>query len=510
MTLWTALLTEATELHTLLLVAGSLLTAAMIRAFAPLEERGSIRTILALTMLHVATLPVAAALRGGGSGGYTELRLLAQLFAALAVIQMAAAILFGVVMRVGRLRSPRIVRDVIAGAAMLVAVFTIAANAGFNLSGLVATSAVLTAVIGFSMQDTLGNLMAGLALQMDQSVEVGQWIRVGEITGKVIEIRWRYTAIETRNWETHLVPNTVMVKSQVQLIGKRRGQPEQWRRWVYFNVDFRYAPNEIIEIVERALQLGTIPAVAVQPAPNVVLMDLQESYGRYAVRYWLTDLAADDPTDSLVRIRVYFALKRAGIPLSIPAQALFVTEDNAERRSGKHDRELERRLKALSETVLFRSLAPADLETLAAGLQHAPFVKGETLTRQGADAHWLYLIVEGEAAVEIAVGDSPEQEVSRVGPRSFIGEMSLMTGEKRSATVVALSNVDCYRLDKVVFQEMIRNRPGLAEDIAGLLAERSKELAAARSALDREAAARRLEADAGHMLARIRQFFGLS
>src|SRR5690606_10443581 len=112
-----------------------------------------------------------------------------------------------------------------------------------------ATSAVLTAVIGLSLQDTLGNLLGGLALQLDSSIQVGDWVKLGDVSGRVSEIRWRYTAIETRNWETVVVPNSIVMRSQVTVLGRRRGSPLQWRRWVHFQVDFRTPPNDVIHII---------------------------------------------------------------------------------------------------------------------------------------------------------------------------------------------------------------------------------------------------------------------
>ena len=111
---------------------------------------------------------------------------------------------------------------------------------------------MLTAVIGLSLQDTLGNILSGLALQTDDTIHVGDWVKVGEVTGRVVDIRWRYTAVETRNWETAIIPNSFLVKNQVLVLGRRTGQPTQLRRWVWFNVDFRFPPTEVIRAVDDA------------------------------------------------------------------------------------------------------------------------------------------------------------------------------------------------------------------------------------------------------------------
>src|SRR3989442_12812743 len=130
-------------------------------------------------------------------------------------------------------------------------------------------------------------------------------------------------------------------------------------------------------------------------------MDFKESFCSYAVRYWLTDLAVDDPTNSVVRMRIYFALRRAGIPLSIPAHSLFVTEEDQSRDQRKSAEEIERRVQALKDVELFQTLTDEERRSLGARLRVAPFVRGEAMTRQGAEAHWLYVITKGEAEVRI-------------------------------------------------------------------------------------------------------------
>jgi small-conductance mechanosensitive channel len=130
-------------------------------------------------------------------------------FELLAVVGLAQVAVFTVALpRIGVV-VPRILVDIATGVASIVVLIVVGKRAGWSLAGLITTSAVLTAVIGFSLQDTLGNLMGGLALQADSSIKVGDWITLGPggPAGRVSEIRWRYTAIETRAWETVVIPN---------------------------------------------------------------------------------------------------------------------------------------------------------------------------------------------------------------------------------------------------------------------------------------------------------------
>ncbi|MGZ5435569.1 MAG: Crp/Fnr family transcriptional regulator, partial [Pyrinomonadaceae bacterium] len=239
-------------------------------------------------------------------------------------------------------------------------------------------------------------------------------------------------------------------------------------------------------------------------------MDFKESYCSYAARYWLTDMAVDDPTNSVVRTRIYFALRRANIPLSIPAQALFVTREEQERQERKRTAEIDKRADALKSVELFQSLTDEERQALAERLRTAPFVRGEAMTRQGAEAHWLYLIKKGDAEVRVSVDGNLSEQVATLHAGDFFGEMGMMTGEPRSATVIALSDVECYRVDKDAFHDIMHSRPEMAEDISHVLARRRVELDAAREGLNEEAKRERMRHHQGALLQRIKNFFALS
>jgi CRP-like cAMP-binding protein len=251
-----------------------------------------------------------------------------------------------------------------------------------------------------------------------------------------------------------------------------------------------------------------IQNVAQQPAPHCLVVDFKDSYASYAVRYWLTDMAVPDPTDSLVRSRIYSALRRADIRLSIPAQWVLVTEETDKRRERKQGEKIGQRVEALKRVELFSKLTPEELGELAARLKVAPFVRGEALTKQGAEAHWLYIIIEGKADVQVAV-DGKSEKVASIGEGDFFGEMGMMTGAPRSASVFAQTDVLCYRLDKGALQEVISRRPEIAEDISHVLARRRVELEQVREELSEEAMRLLKDKTQTALLDRIREFFRL-
>ena len=507
MNLWDAITAEASAFrttHFLWVLFGAYVT---VRLVAPSYLR-RLRAPIWVTAVCVVLVPVAVYLKGTNLTAYNDVRLVALSLGTLAVTWEVGTILFGILESRLRLAIPRIVTDLVVAAVSIGAIGLLMSRMGINLSSLFATSAILTAVIGLSLQDTLGNMVAGVTLQLDSSLRVGDWIKVGDISGKVSEIRWRYTAIETRNWETVIVPNAQLIKGQVIVQGRRSGETQKWRRWIYFNVDFRYSPTQVIEAVHTVLRGETIANVAESPVPNCLLIDINESYFRFAVRYWLSDLSVDDPTDSSVRTRIVNALKRINVPLSIPAHAVFVTSDTAERREQKARSDLERRVEWLRRIDLFDSLSVEEVTRLAEALHSIPFAPGEVLTRQGAEAHWLYIIISGAVSVRVSHEDK-QREIAQLSEGRYFGEMGLLTGEARTATVVAMGEVECYRLGKQVFQELVKQRPEIAEEVAVELARRRVELSAAREDLNAEATRERERQTASDLLYKMRAFFGL-
>lgn len=502
-------LKEAWGDYTLFLVVGLLVAAAVrSRASRSARSRASMRGTVFFLLLHILSLPLLGYLAAGGHDSYRSWHLISITFAAFAGVTILLAILFDGVLRGLRFETPRLMQDILAAGAYLVTFFVLLSAWGVNLGGLIATSAVLTAVIGFSLQDTLGNLMGGMALQMERSVQPGDWVRVGDVVGKVLEVRWRQTTLETRNWETVVVPNSFLAKNQFMVLGRRQGQPVQLRRSIEFNTDYRFSPAEVIRTVEEALRRAPMQAVAAEPPADCVLLDMRGSFYTFRVRYYLTDLNRDDPIDSLVRNRIDVALRRAGIPLTMPAQAVFLTSESEARRQRKaRDRDRTRE-EVLRRVQLFEKLSDEELDTLADGLRFSPFSAGEVMTRQGAEGHDLYLIHQGRVGVRVQ-GGGVETEVAELGPGAFFGERSLMTGEMRSATTVALTDVVCYRLPKAELETILKRRPELADELAEILARRENELDARRQHSSSAAREQRVESDRRRLVSQIRDFFGL-
>lgn len=348
-------------------------------------------------------------------------------------------------------------------------------TAGLDLTGLVTTSAVITGVIAFSMQETLGNILGGLALQLDNSVRIGDWISVDGTRGQVVEVHWRHTDVRTTNGHLIVIPNGILMKARVDVYS--REEDLQFRRWIKFWVSDSIPPQEIIKTVSKALREAQIEHVSTQPPVDCLVTDCKEGMIEYAVRYWLDDPRHDDGTDSSVRVHFYSALKRQNYSLAHPWMNVTIVKDDGKISPMQEEQELTRRKHALSRVSLFAMLSPEEIAQMAPALRPAPFVKDDVMTKQGAVAHWLYLLVEGEADVWYESGTG-RTHLAVLKEGDVFGEMGLLTGEPRSATVIARTDAICYRLDKELFALILRQRPALAIEFAHILTQRSKELAA--------------------------------
>ncbi|MGZ3425417.1 MAG: cyclic nucleotide-binding domain-containing protein [Polyangia bacterium] len=472
------------------------------RALLPVADRGRVRLAIFFVLTYLLLLFVKASLLNVGlENAYATAHLGALVALAWGITGTAGLVLFDLAGH--RFRIPKILRDLSVTIASAVAMVMLLSRSGVNLLSLITTSAVLTAVIGLALQDTLGNLLSGVAMQLESSIDIGDWIRLDERPiGRVLEIRWRSTVIRTKNDDIVIIPNGLFAKGVITLFGK---DGLENRRWVYFNVHLRHPPNQVQKIVADAL-VGT-PNVSTVTPPDCITWRYHDSWLEYAVRYRLVDYGPDDPTDSEVRKRIWYALHRENIEIPYPGYNVFMTEMSAARAATKADRERAQRTELLQTVGILAPLDDRARLAVADGLHHTVYGLGEVIMRAGDPGDSLYIIRSGSVSVRLVDGGL-EKEVAVLGEGEFFGEMSLMTGEPRKATVVARADAECYVIDRALFQQILRNNATLAEEIGKLLSEREMKNKIEREGLSAEAA--RKSTDHQALLHRIRSFFGLT
>lgn len=497
--------------HSVLQDALAFAATAILVALADRRERRRVARVFLLGALGFAIhLAAHVAADTGATRGVTALDMIGRAIAAIAAVALLGTLLFDVVLPLVRMRPPRILRDLSIAAASIAAMLAVLSSGKVEVVGIVATSAVLTAVIGWALQDTLANVMGGLALQLDRSVKAGDWLTFGEMTGLVREVGWRQTTLETRNRDLLVIPNALFMKQAVTLRGKGSGQPaSRERRWIRFSVQSGVAPSTVVACVEETLRRDRIEGVDAEPAPDCVFLEFGDSASAFAVRYWLTDMFRADPVDSAVRTRLWFALHRAGLPIAFPVREVVLTHDDADARARAAATRRAAGRAALERVSILEPLTPEERDRVAEAMALVPFGAGEAIVRQGAAGHHLYVLTRGRAEVRVSVSGSPDRPVATLEAPDFFGEMGLLTGEARKATVVALADCEAWRVEKADFKAILEERPAVAESIAALVSERDVELAAVREGLSEEAKRSRMEKSQPLTLARIREFFGI-
>jgi len=217
----------------------------------------------------------------------------------------------------------------------------------------------------------------------------------------------------------------------------------------------------------------------------------------------------DDPTDAAIRWHIMTALQRAGIKLAMEKRSIHITKENEKYEEVVHNREVLLRMKTLRRVELFSQMTDEELKALAERLRYAPFAKGNIISKQGSTAHWLYIIINGETEVYLETPGGGKRTIRTLGKGSFFGEMGMMTGAPRAASVVAKTDVECYRVDKEMFEEILRARPSIADEMSHILVSRRAELDSLLHDIDAESAQKEISRQHGEMLATIKRFFGL-
>jgi small-conductance mechanosensitive channel/CRP-like cAMP-binding protein len=421
------------------------------------------------------------------------------------VIQIFVLFVFQTVL--AQRKIPRILNEFVVALALIgYGIYRLNA-VGVNLASLITTSALVTGALAFSAQETLGNLWGGIAIQLEKTCRIGDWVRIDTVTGQVVSIRWRYMAIATITNETIVIPNSTVMKNRITVVARRGEERSPWRRHVPFEVEFEFAPARVIAQVEKELAHAKIPFVAEQPPPTVACVAFQDSGIEYAVAYDLTEAGEYWITDSRIRAHIYAALRRQGFVISFPRRIVEVRHDE---RPGTVQREIAHRNAVLGAMDLFGSLTDAERASLARQLVTVPYVSGERIFEAGEPADSLYLLAEGRVEIVRERGKGGAVKLATLEAPGYFGEMGLLLGQPRIATVVASGDTLCYRLERRGFDAIIRARPELAEALARILTERQAENDATLLALDETARAQQTVGRTRELMRRIQQFFGLT
>ncbi|MBK9387177.1 MAG: mechanosensitive ion channel [Planctomycetes bacterium] len=372
---------------------------------------------------------------------------------------------------------------------------------GIELSGLITALGVGSLVVGLALQDTLGSVFAGVALLFERPFAVGEWVRIGTITGKVSEMNWRSTRLITRNKEQVVVPNLMLGKEVIFNFSQPTPLHREVRR-----IGFSYddPPNRVKRVlVSCALSSRGVLAT---PPPEARVVTYADFFVEYEVLLYIDDYDKLNTIVDEFMTKVWYAAKRNNLTIPYPIRTVHMTQMPAKAEVPAH----QRFTSALHRVPVFIPMDESELDKLAQEASLESFGKGERIVRQGEPGDALYVIVEGAAVVSISDGAGLEREVARLGRGEFFGEMALLTGEPRTAHVTAAEDLDVLVIYKGSLKGILERRPGLAQEMAEMVEARRHGLQAVRDMASLAPEKRKEAVDrTSQLVLRIRHFFGV-
>ncbi|AIB11394.1 mechanosensitive ion channel protein MscS [Azospirillum argentinense] len=393
---------------------------------------------------------------------------------------------------------PRLLTDLLRALLYGLAVLGILAFVlGQPVTGLVATSGVVIAVLGFALRNMIADIFSGIALNVEHPYRIGDWVELTPgVTGRVDEINWRATRLVTLDGTALVVPNGLAAGNRIT----NYSQPGSgFRAGVPVTLDAEVPVARAKRIILSAIVC--CDAVPTEPRPDVMVDSITLNGVTYQARFWVADYSRLAATRDAVATTILEHLARAGLEPASPKQEM-------RRRSNRPPpcsalglgRDL------LSHVDLFAAFRPEEIDELASGMHLRHVAAGEAVVRQDETGTSLFLVAEGALDVRGAFGGRTLL-LDHMGPGDVFGEMSLLTGQPRSASVIANTDAVVYELDKEALDPVLRRRPELAARLADLMGLRQRRNDAHRRATATAAVTQ--TATEHDLLARLKTFFSL-
>ncbi len=362
---------------------------------------------------------------------------------------------------------------------------------------LIALPTIVTAVVGFALKDVIARLASGI--QLGRRIRVGDWVTLMDKEGVVTDIAFDYITIRTRTNDYVMLPNDAVSQSSIT----NHTRPETLcSRAIYVDANYVHPPMQVKQIlVQSAL---AVPGVAADPAPVSFIEEFKDSGISYKLKFFFHDYGIRERLEGEVMAYVWYAFQRNGIEIPYPQRVVqMVQPPDLTARRAIELTEIEEQFHAID------FLAILDAETLRSLAEHAQkrvYLPGEQIIREGEPGEDLFVVTEGEAQVVI-IKDDQTTPVSTLKKGQFFGEMSLLTGAPRSATVQARSQLTVTVIGKQAMSQVIAHTPGLAEQFGAILASRQSALAVTRETADRASELKATEENGTSLTAKILQFF---
>lgn len=392
-----------------------------------------------------------------------------------------------------RVVAPQILRGIVS-IVLYVLLFASAIHAAFliDVKTWLAGGAVVAAVLALALQDTLGNMFAGIALTMEETFEVGDVIHIGDFMGVVEHVSWRATRMRGYDNQIMVLPNSMLARERLEMFPRNNLNG----RVLSFAVDQHIAPATVIAVLTQAA--SHVEGVARELPTHARVSAFGDSSVVYEIKYYTRDFAARDRIDADIRKAVWYALRRNNIALS----SSVLSYQPYTPPPGDHHASPEEIYERLRDVDVLGPLSDGAVRALAENARMHFYSRGEAILRHGTVGDSMFIIHSGNVVVR-APDDSLTgwHQIAHLGPGGFFGEMALLTGEMRSADVVALSDVVAVEIAKDSLQPILNDHPELTGAISHKILQRKEHLENVLGATAEE--------EELTLMSKIRSYFGL-
>lgn len=359
---------------------------------------------------------------------------------------------------------PRVVVLLVAGWLLLAGVWNIDLSAALTALG------VTSLVVSLALQEPLSSLASGFLLLSDQPFQPGDWIRVNdlELEGRVVDVNWRTTRIETRDGDLLIMPNGVLAEAVVQ----NMDQPTPFHRLEFpIQIAFANPPTRAKEMLLAAAR--ATPGVLADPAPGVMVVQVDDPLMGYVVHLWIDDVARAPAISSEFGSLVWYFSHRHDVPLPSPAQDLYLYDGVATVSSEHIDRpELLRRLRG---SPLLVDLDDEAIDALADAATSRRYARGETILRVGSPDTDLHLLHAGPAAVVLEPG-VVDETVLHVAPGEVFGLLDHPVDGAPETAILAMDDCQVVTVSADAAMEVISRHPQLSAAVEQLATGRRRRL----------------------------------
>ncbi len=394
---------------------------------------------------------------------------IAILTGAIVIVQFITYILYDIYLPSRqKVKVPHLLHD-ITTAIILVGALSVILKTEFNLSlpTILTTSTILAAIIGLALQELLSNLISGMTLQVEKPFKAGDWVSIDGQDGEVIGMSWRATRILTMEGSTVVIPNGTISKGRIINYDYPTRAHAQL---VTVGIDYGASPNHVKACLSGAADQAA--GVLRIPAPQARVTQFGESAITYELKYWIDNHALHRLIRDRVLTAFWYALRRENI--SVPYPIRTVQYQRSSPGAALASKRQEQASDVLSKVNLFASLPPDQLARLSEKAGLLVYGDGETVVREGESGQSLYVIKEGHADVEILVDGVAHKMDVFFGPGNHFGEMSLLTGEPRSATIRARGDLELLCIEKADIAPILESHPALFKELSIVLAQRKQ------------------------------------